>query len=114
MSNLSVSALRCCLILALSTPLIGACTGMQTKAAVEVVDAAVAAGETAEHGERLQAAVDGAWRDPNNAARDAYRHPRETLSFFNVAANATVVEITPGEEPAQGLLGPTIRGRARC
>ena len=110
MSNLSVSALRCCLILALSTPLIGACTGMQTKAAVEVVDA----GEAAEHGERLQAAINGAWRDPNNAARDAYRHPRETLSFFNVAANATVVEITPGGAGWYAeILAPYLRANGR-
>lgn len=93
MSNLSASALRCCLILALGTPLIGACTSMndskQSGAAAEAEQAAVA--DTA-----LSDAIAGSWRDPKNAARDAFRHPRETLSFFGVAANETVVEITPG------------------
>lgn len=93
MSNLSASALRCCLILALGTPLIGACTSMNTgtntSAAAEAAQAPAA--DTA-----LSDAIAGSWRDPKNAARDASRHPRETLGFFGVAANETVLEITPG------------------
>ena len=93
MSNLSASALRCCLILALGTPLIGACTSMNTStntsATAEAAQAPAA--DTA-----LSDAIAGNWRDPKNAARDASRHPRETLGFFGVAANETVLEITPG------------------
>lgn len=89
MSNLSASALRCCLILALGTPLIGACTSMNTNAAAEAGQAPVA-------DSALSDAIAGSWRDPKNAARDAFRHPRETLGFFGVAANETVLEITPG------------------
>lgn len=93
MSNLSASALRCCLILALGTPLIGACTSMNTgtntSAAAEAAQAPAA--DTA-----LSDAIAGSWRDPKNAARDASRHPRETLGFFGMAANETVLEITPG------------------
>ena len=85
----SASTLRCCLILALTAPLLGACTGMQTKAASEAGQAAVV--DTA-----LNQAIAGDWRDPKNAARDQYRHPFETLRFFGVSANETVVEITPG------------------
>ena len=44
----------------------------------------------------LDAALKGDWRDPKNVARDAYRHPKETLSFFGVTPTQTVVEITPG------------------
>jgi predicted methyltransferase len=88
MSKLSTSALRCCLILALSTPLIGGCTSMQKNAAD--------AEQTAVADTSLSEAISGSWRDPKNAARDQYRHPLETLSFFNVAANETVLEITPG------------------
>jgi predicted methyltransferase len=89
MSKLSTSALRCCLILALSTPLIGGCTSMQKTAAADAEQTAVADTSLAE-------AIAGNWRDPKNTARDQYRHPLETLSFFNVAANETVLEITPG------------------
>lgn len=44
----------------------------------------------------LAKAIAGDWRDPKNAARDAHRHPAETLGFFGVRANQRVVEITPG------------------
>ena len=53
-------------------------------ARADVVDAALAQ------------AIAGDWRDPKNTARDAYRHPAETLGFFGVRANQQVVEITPG------------------
>lgn len=35
-------------------------------------------------------------RDPANRARDPYRHPAETLSFFGVRPDSVVVEIVPG------------------
>ena len=35
-------------------------------------------------------------RSPNNVARDGFRHPVETLSFFGVREDSTVVEILPG------------------
>lgn len=44
----------------------------------------------------LAVIIAGDWRDPKNVARDVFRHPGETLTFFGVGANETVVEITPG------------------
>jgi predicted methyltransferase len=35
-------------------------------------------------------------RSPANAARDAYRHPFGTLSFFGIREDSVVVEILPG------------------
>lgn len=35
-------------------------------------------------------------RSPNNVARDKFRHPLETLTFFGIRADSTVVEILPG------------------
>src|SRR5262245_16045161 len=35
-------------------------------------------------------------RTQANVVRDAYRHPIETLTFFGVNDNSTVVEILPG------------------
>ena len=43
----------------------------------------------------LDAAIAGAWRAPENVARDIYRHPKETLTFFGVKPEQVVVEITP-------------------
>jgi predicted methyltransferase len=57
----------------------------------------------------LDAAVAGTWRSPANVARDQYRHPRETLSFFGVQPTHTVVEITPGGGWYAEILAPYLR-----
>jgi len=61
----------------------------------------------------LDAALKGEWRDPKNAARDVYRHPKETLSFFGVAPTQTVVEITPGGGWYSEVLAPYLRDGGR-
>ncbi|AKC86737.1 class I SAM-dependent methyltransferase [Pseudoxanthomonas suwonensis] len=58
----------------------------------------------------LQAALDGAWRDPANTARDTYRHPGQTLAFFGIKPDMTVVEITPGGGWYAEILAPYLRG----
>lgn len=45
---------------------------------------------------KLKQIVAGAHREPANAARDPYRHPVETLTFFSLRDDMTVVEINPG------------------
>jgi predicted methyltransferase len=80
---------RLAVSLLLALPSMTGCAIVQSSAADEAEQATVSAF-------RLDAAIGGAWRDPKNAARDAYRHPRETLTFFDIAPNETVVEITPG------------------
>ena len=44
----------------------------------------------------LTQAIKGSWRDPANAARDQYRHPREALEFFGLKPDMTVVQLWPG------------------
>lgn len=44
----------------------------------------------------LRDATEASSRTPEFVQRDGYRHPQETLSFFGVAADKTVVEIWPG------------------
>lgn len=68
-------------------------TATQTAAPDEAVKTEVAAA-TAATG--MDAVLAGAWRSDANKARDAHRHPAETLAFFDVAADETVVEIAPG------------------
>ncbi|WP_222566129.1 class I SAM-dependent methyltransferase [Novilysobacter antarcticus] len=54
----------------------------------------------------LQAAVAGAWRSPEDIARDTYRHPLETLAFFGLQPDQTVIEITPGAGWYAQILAP--------
>ena len=42
-------------------------------------------------------------------ARDDYRHPQETLAFFNVQPNMTVVEIWPGAGWYTEILAPYLK-----
>ena len=44
----------------------------------------------------IDAILAGSHRSDANKARDQYRHPRETLAFFGIQPNMTVIEITPG------------------
>jgi predicted methyltransferase len=57
----------------------------------------------------LQAAVDGNWRTPANVLRDEYRHPAQTLAFFGLKPDQTVVEITPGGGWYAEILAPYLR-----
>ena len=44
----------------------------------------------------LTTAIAGNWRTEAEKARDPWRHPAETLTFFGVKPSDTVVEIAPG------------------
>ncbi len=46
----------------------------------------------------LQQAINGDHRSEKHTSRDSYRHPLETLTFFELEPNMTVVEIWPGGE----------------
>ena len=54
----------------------------------------------------LQQAVAHSGRTPANVARDRYRHPVETLDFFEVDPNDTVVEVWPGGGWYTEILAP--------
>lgn len=55
----------------------------------------------------------GAHRSDENKARDAYRHPRETLAFFRIHPSMTVIEITPGGGWYTDILAPYLRGAGK-
>jgi predicted methyltransferase len=57
----------------------------------------------------LDTALAGDWRSAANRARDQYRHPRETLGFFGVRADQTVIEIWPGGGWYAEVLAPMLR-----
>lgn len=56
----------------------------------------------------LANAVAAPTRTPANVARDRYRHPAETLAFFEVKPSDTVVEIWPGGGWYTEILAPYI------
>ncbi len=62
---------------------------------------------------RLRAAISGEHREANNRARDVYRHPFETLSFFGIEPDMTVVEIWPGGGWYSEILAPFLKDRGR-
>ena len=57
----------------------------------------------------LDAAIAGSWRDATNVARDRYRHPRETLGFFQLGAGQRVIEISPSGGWYSEILAPYLR-----
>ena len=61
----------------------------------------------------LDAAIAGAHRSPANTARDRYRHPRETLEFFGLRPDMTVVEIWPGPGWYTEILAPLLHERGK-
>lgn len=54
----------------------------------------------------LTAAVAAPTRTPANVARDRYRHPVETLTFFGLKPNQTVVEVWPAGGWYAEILAP--------
>jgi predicted methyltransferase len=54
----------------------------------------------------LDTIVAGPQRSQANRARDIYRHPADTLRFFNLQPNQTVVEISPGNGWYTEILAP--------
>ncbi|HEY8571765.1 MAG TPA: methyltransferase [Phenylobacterium sp.] len=54
----------------------------------------------------LEAAVAGAWRTPEDRARDAFRHPVESLKFWGLKPGQTVVEFWPGAGWYTDIIAP--------
>jgi len=59
------------------------------------------------------AALGGDHRSEKNAVRDVHRHPRETLEFFGLRENMTVVELSPGGGWYTEVLAPLLAERGR-
>ncbi|MGN6282839.1 class I SAM-dependent methyltransferase [Frateuria sp.] len=58
---------------------------------------------------QLAQVIDSDWRPANQRARDTYRHPKETLTFFELRPDQTVIEITPGGGWYTQILAPLLR-----
>ena len=62
-------------------------------------------------GELIDKAMAGDHRQPEFVARDRYRHPKETLEFFGLKPDMTVVEIWPSRGWYTEILAPVLRER---
>jgi predicted methyltransferase len=61
----------------------------------------------------LQKIINGKHRSAENKHRDQYRHPEETLTFFDVKEDMTVVEISPGKGWYTEILAPYLREKGK-
>src|SRR5438874_216007 len=62
---------------------------------------------------QLRTAIAGSQRSSANAARDHWRHPYETLTFFGIKPNMTVVELSPGRGWYTEILAPYLRDNGK-
>jgi len=65
--------------------------------------------ETAPAVDQLALAVASAARSDANTTRDEFRHPYETLQFFGIQPNMTVIEISPGGGWYTEILAPYLQ-----
>lgn len=57
---------------------------------------------------RIEKVLIGPQRNEEERARDAYRHPLETLTFFGLDRGTHVVEITPGSGWYSAVIAPVV------
>lgn len=68
------------------------------------------------HGENpptLEALVNGSHRSEANVARNSFRHPVETLKFFGLQPDSTVIEILPSRGWYTEIIAPHVRDEGK-
>jgi len=63
--------------------------------------------------EEIRATLSASHRSEKNRARDRYRHPAETLVFFGLADDMTVVEVAPGRGWYTDVIAPLLLKRGK-
>lgn len=63
--------------------------------------------------EKIKTALAGTHRSEKNRARDVYRHPLETLTFFGLRDDMTVIELWPGAGWYTEVLAPVLKDRGK-
>ena len=62
---------------------------------------------------KLATVLTGNQRTAEERARDNYRHPRETLEFFGVRENMTVIELSASKGWYTAILGPLLSEKGK-
>ena len=98
----------------LSHAFAGLMAGVMLAGAAGAADKAMAGKETTGAAlTKLQEVVKGDQRTPEQKARDKYRHPVETLAFFGIQPNMTVVELWPFGGWYTSILAPYVKGSGK-
>ncbi|MDR1968116.1 MAG: methyltransferase [Burkholderiaceae bacterium] len=77
--------------------------------AADAPEALVTPGTPAAQAASIDAVLAGNWRSQENKARDPYRHPKQTLAFFDIHPGQTVVELVPGGGWYAEILAPYLK-----
>ena len=92
--------------------LLQGCDSDQQSVSQPAVDAVKATTEQTQP-DPLATVLAGDHRSPENKARDEYRHPAETLQFFGLRPDSTVVEVWPGAGWYTEVIAPYVRGQGK-
>ena len=92
--------------LAKTLPMLAALMAWPALTGFALADAAAAKDTPVGADPALVAAVNGEWRSADNKARDRYRHPVESLTFWGVKPGMTILEIQPGAGWWTEILAP--------
>ncbi len=87
-------------------------TSKETEVSAQIASTATEGGEamrTSPSAKELSRVVAANQRSAENKARDAYRHPVETLLFFGIEPDMNVLELTPGRGWYTEILAPYLR-----
>lgn len=98
----SEASMRTCSRLALFVALITSMVVVQLRS-----------GWAQDRADSLKKAVDSRSRHPEDTARDKYRHPIETLTFFGIEPDMRVVEIWPGGGWYTDILAPYLHDHGK-
>ena len=98
---------RMALALSFSTAALAMSTGCSSAPKTETPAAPAVAAEPALP-TTIEEAVASQFRPESNRARDQYRHPAETLSFFGLKPGMTVIEVAPGAGWYLEILAPLL------
>ncbi len=88
---------------------------MKTLATLAILLAMFSTQVNAQNAEQIiiKQAIVGDHRSDQNIDRNQYRHPIQTLDFFGLKPNMTVVEIWPGGGWYSEILAPVLKGRGQ-
>lgn len=98
----SFRAISCLCLLSLATSFVGCADKPMSKSMSQ-----------REVDERLRDTVQAPHRDSANKARDQWRHPVQTLQFFEVQPNHSVLEVSPGGGWYSEILAPYLKGEGQ-
>jgi predicted methyltransferase len=94
--------------------LLAACAGQSTPATSTTTSTTPPpSAPTATQPASLDAAISNPLRGAKARERDIYRHPKETLQFFELAPSQSVLEIAPGGGWYTDILAPYLRDHGK-